>query len=83
MGHPLTPDLSGLSDEEVHSKRNDLNTRLNYAYRIGNADMINQISLMLQDYAFEVEQRNAKMMEEARKSGRFGSDDGPKDVTID
>ena len=83
MGHPLTPDLTGLSDEDLHTKRSDLNTRLNYAYRIGNADMINQISLMLQDYAFEVERRNTKMMDDAIKNGRLSGTDGPKDVTID
>ena len=83
MGHPLTPDLTGFSDEDLHTKRSDLNTRLNYAYRIGNADMVNQISLMLQDYAFEVERRNQKMMDDAIKNGRLAGNDGPKDVTID
>jgi len=39
--HPLTNDLSKLSEEELHSKRSDLNTRLSFAYRMGHGDMVN------------------------------------------
>ena len=77
--HPLTPDLTKLTDEELHTKRAELNNRLSYAYRIGNGDMIGQLQLLLQDYAFEVEQRNRKMLDDAQKNGRLG--DGPKDIT--
>jgi hypothetical protein len=82
--HPLTNDLSKLSDEELHSKRSDLNTRLSFAYRMGHSDMINQLQLVLGDYAMEVEIRNQKMLEQAQKSGRLGSnDDSSKDITTD
>ena len=77
--HPLSPDLTKLTDEELHTKRAELNNRLSYAYRIGNGDMIGQLQLLLQDYAFEVEQRNRKMLDDAQKNGRLG--DGPKDIT--
>jgi hypothetical protein len=78
--HPLSPDLSKLSDEELHSKRAELQNRLGFAYRIGNGDMIHQLNLLIQDYALEVEARNKKMMDDAQKSGRLGPD-GPKDIT--
>lgn len=82
MGHPLTPDLTKLSDEELFTKRNELTNRLNYAYNIGNADMVNQISLIIQDYGLEIEARNRKMLEQAQKSGRLGGqDDTAKDIT--
>ena len=81
--HPLTNDLSKLTDEELHSKRSDLNTRLSFAYRMGYGDMVNQIQLVLGDYAMEVERRNQKMLEQAQKSGRLGSDDTAKDITKD
>jgi hypothetical protein len=81
--HPLTNDLSKLTDEELHSKRSDLNTRLSFAYRMGYADMVNQIQLVLGDYAMEVERRNQKMMDQAQKSGRLGADDAAKDITTD
>lgn len=80
--HPLAPDLFNLSDEELHTKRSELQGRLSYAYRIGSADMVGQLQLLIQDYAMEVERRNQKMMEDARKSGRLGTNDDPaKDIT--
>jgi hypothetical protein len=81
--HPLTNDLSKLSEEELHSKRSDLNTRLSFAYRMGYSDMVNQIQLVLGDYAMEVERRNQQMMDQAQKSGRLGADDSAKDITTD
>ena len=77
--HPLAPDLTKLTDDELYIKRAELQNRLGYAYRIGSADMVNQLNLLIQDYALEVEARNKKMMDEAQKSGRLG--DGPKDIT--
>lgn len=81
--HPLTNDLSKLTDEELHSKRSDLQNKLSFAYRMGYNDMINQLQLVLGDYAMEVETRNQRMLEQAQKSGRLGKDDGSaKDITI-
>ena len=80
--HPLTQDLSQLTDEELHSKRSDLQTKLSFAYRMGHSDMVNQLQLVLGDYAMEVEIRNHRMLEQAQKSGRLGKDDGSaKDIT--
>ena len=80
--HPLTQDLSTLTDEELHSKRSDLQTKLSFAYRMGHSDMVNQLQLVLGDYAMEVEIRNQRMLEQAQKSGRLGKDDGSaKDIT--
>ena len=80
--HPLAPDLTGLSDEDLHTKRGELQGRMSFAYRVGNADMVGQLQLLLQDYAMEVERRNQKMMEQAQKSGRLGSqDDSARDIT--
>jgi hypothetical protein len=79
--HPLTQDLSKLTDEELHTKRSDLQSRLSYAYQIGSADMVNQIQLIIMDYGMEVERRNQKMMEQAQKSGRLGGDYDAKDIT--
>ena len=79
--HPLTPDLEKLSDEELHTNRSELQTRLNYAYRIGSADMVNQLQLIIMDYGYEVERRNQKMLEAAQKSGRLGGDSDAKDIT--
>ena len=81
--HPLTQDLSKLTDEELHSKRSDLQNKLSFAYRMGHSDMVNQLQLVLGDYAMEVDTRNQRMLEQAQKSGRLGSDDSSKDITTD
>ena len=78
--HPLTPDLSTLTDEEVHSKRSELMNRLNFAYQTGNSELVGQIQLVLSDYAIEIEKRDKKILQDAQKSGRLGSTD-PKDIT--
>jgi hypothetical protein len=81
--HPLAPDLSKLTDEELHTKRSELQNRMSSAYRMGSADMVGQLQLLLQDYAMEVERRNMKMLNDAQKSGRLGkdADDSVKDIT--
>ena len=49
---------------------------------MGHSDMVHQLQLVLGDYAMEVETRNQKMLEQAQKSGRLGTNDGPaKDIT--
>ena len=80
--HPLAPDLSKLTDEELHTKRGELQSRMNYAYNVGNGDLVMQLQLLSQDYLMEVERRNQKMLEDAKKSGRLGAgDESAKDIT--
>ena len=81
--HPLAPNLEGLTEEELHTKRGELQNRLGYAYRMGNGDLVGQLQLLLQDYAMEVDRRNQKMLGDAQKSGRLGKDgdDSAKDLT--
>jgi len=81
MGHPLSPDLTSVPDEEFHSKRNELTNRLNYAYRIGSADMVGQLQLLLQDYAMELERRNQKMIDDSQKSNKLTTDHTDRDIT--
>lgn len=81
--HPLAPDLTNLSDEELHTKRSELMNRVGQAYRMGNGTMVGQLQMLLQDYAIEVERRNRKMMDDALKSGRLSKpgDDSARDIT--
>lgn len=79
--HPLTPDLTKLTDDELHTKRAELQNRLTFAYRMGYSDMVHQLNLLIQDYAMEVEIRNKKMLEDAQRSGRLGGDSDAKDIT--
>jgi len=69
--HPLTPDLNSLSDEELAKKVQDLNKRLNQAWSFGNAELLQQVQMMLEDYQQEMTTRQRRMMEElSKKAGR-------------
>jgi hypothetical protein len=64
MGHPLTPDLSKFTQEELTNKYNELTKRLNYAFRIGQADMVGQLQLLMQDYQTELNDRSQRALAE-------------------
>ena len=67
MGHPLSPNLSSLSLDELQKKISELNQRLNVAYRMGRADIVQQIYLFLEDYNNELQERSRKQLEEMQK----------------
>lgn len=67
--HPLAPDLSQLTQEELASRYNDLMSRLNQAYRIGPMGMIPQMQMLLEDYRAELGKRQQKQLEEMEKTG--------------
>ncbi|MCX7594199.1 MAG: hypothetical protein N2235_10625 [Fischerella sp.] len=65
--HPLCPDLSSLSDEELHKKHGELMQRLSFAYGQGGTDMYQQLSMLISDYRAEIQRRNQKHLEEMQK----------------
>ena len=72
--HPLTSDLSKLTDDELQQKRGELQNRLMMSYRMGNADLVMQIQLLLGDYDIELQTRNQKMMDQMSKASKnFGN----------
>ena len=62
--HPLSPNLSELSDADLQKKHSELTTKLNTAYRMGSYALVSQIQMMLEDYQFELQLRQQKMMQE-------------------
>lgn len=70
MFHPLAPDLSKLTIEELNQKHGDLLKRVSMAYRWGNADMVAQLQMLLQDYTNEIQVRNAKALEDLEKNSK-------------
>lgn len=68
--HPLTPDLSKLSLEELNKKYGDLLGRTTQAYRWGNPDMINQLQMIMEDYRMEIDIRNRKALEDMEKNSK-------------
>lgn len=65
--HPLAPNLSEMSMDELLQKYNDLTKRMNQAYRFGPHDIIPQIQMMQSHYMNEMTERNAKQMAEMNK----------------
>jgi hypothetical protein len=68
--HPLTPNLSTLTTDELHQKHGDLLKRVQMAYRWGNADMIQQLQMLMQDYQSEIEVRNSKALDDMQKNSK-------------
>lgn len=66
--HPLAPNLTGLSDDELHKKRAELQNRITFAYRMGQGEIIGQIQLLLVDYDIEIQKRNQKMLDDMQKN---------------
>ena len=72
--HPLTSDLSKLTDDELQQKRGELQNRLIMSYRMGNADLVMQVQLLLGDYDIELQTRNQRMMDQMSKASKnFGN----------
>ena len=70
--HPLTPNLQELKDDELYAKQGEIVKRINQAYRMGMADAIGQLQMILEDYQFEIQRRNQKQMDELiNKNDKF------------
>jgi ribonucleotide reductase alpha subunit len=70
--HPLVSDLSGLSNEELHTKYNELMKKYNQAFRFGPTSVIPQMQMILENYRYEMDKRNRKTMEEMEaKNDKF------------
>ena len=70
MGHPLTPDLTKLTIDELNAKYGDLLKRVTYAYRIGNPDMVQQLQMLMEDYRLELDNRNRRALEDMEKQSK-------------
>ena len=62
--HPLTPDLTGLTDAELQKKHAELVQRLTQSYRYGNGQLVGQIQMVLEDYNSELQRRQQKIMDD-------------------
>lgn len=68
--HPLSPDLTQLSDVDLHKKHGELVKRLTQAYRVGPHGAIGQLQMLLDDYNIEIRRRNDKAMDELLKKSQ-------------
>jgi len=57
MFHPLQKDLSNLSDSEVENKLQELSRKYFAAQRMGNGDLLTQVSTFVNIYRNELSRR--------------------------
>jgi len=68
MQHPFITDLSGKSLEDLSKAISDLNQKLNFAYRMQNGALINQLNMAIESYNVEYKRR----MDEMYKKNNLG-----------
>jgi hypothetical protein len=61
MQHPFITDLSNKSLEDLSKTLSDLNTKLNFAYRMQNGALINQLKMAIESYNGEYKKRMDEM----------------------
>jgi hypothetical protein len=72
MSHPLMPDLTAMSTDELTKKYLELSKRITQAYQLGYGDAINQLRSMMDSYQYEINIRNSRALDEAmRKNPGF------------
>jgi hypothetical protein len=68
--HPLVNDLSGLKDNEIHNKINDLTKKY---FMTHNPDVQRQIANVLDELRIELQDRNRRLIEEQMKDKNLDS----------
>jgi hypothetical protein len=68
--HPLVNDLSGLKDQEIHGKINDLTKKY---FMTRNPDVQRQIANVLDELRIELGDRNRRLIEEQMKDKNLDS----------
>jgi hypothetical protein len=68
--HPLVSDLSGLKDQEIHNKINDLTKKY---FMTHNLDIQRQIANILDEMRTELRDRNRRLIEEQMKDKNLDS----------
>lgn len=70
--HPLTPDLSNLTDSELQKKYNEITSKLGMAYKMGNYALTSQLQMIAEDYNLELQARQQKLMDDLlKKDNKF------------
>jgi hypothetical protein len=68
--HPLVNELSGLKDQEIHNKINDLTKKY---FMTHNPDIQRQIANILDELRIELGDRNRRIIEEQLKDKNLDS----------
>ena len=74
MEHPLINNLDEFTVDELQSKISELNRKLGYASRMGNAQLGYQIRLALDSYTAKYQEKMAKIYSDNNKNNPDFSD---------
>jgi hypothetical protein len=84
MNHPLVPDLTDLSNDNLRERIQELSKKLMIAHRTM-PDAVYQVQLMLDDYIEEQQTRDRKhlekLMDQAKKDGKVKDWDDIIDIS--
>ena len=69
MIHPMAPDLSELKDSEVEAKLNELTKKYFQAARLGNQELLTQLSTFVNMYREEMSDRYRKSLKNTNIDG--------------
>ena len=75
MNHPLTGNLQDLSDSDLQKKLTELGKRLVFAHQTGNAQMIQQLEMLMQDYRDVSQERDRERMKKMQDNNGKDWDD--------
>ena len=70
MNHPLTGNLRDFSDGDLQKKITELGKRLVFAHQTGNAQMIGQLEMLMEDYREESLRRDRERLEKMQESNK-------------
>jgi|694.fasta_scaffold08495_11 uncharacterized protein YsxB (DUF464 family) len=62
--HPLAPNLSELKDDELHAKFQELNSKIQQAYRFRNHALLMQLQMLIEDYQNEINNRRKTLLDQ-------------------
>lgn len=75
MNHPLTGNLRDFSDGDLQKKITELGKRLVFAHQTGNAQMIGQLEMIMEDYREESMRRDRERMAKMQENNGKDWDD--------
>ena len=70
MNHPLSGNLRDFSDSDLQKKITELGKRLVFAHQTGNAQMIGQLEMLMEDYREESLRRDRERLEKMQESNK-------------
>lgn len=78
MQHPFIGDLSDKTMDELQTTISDLSKKLTFAYRMQNQNMANQVSMVIESYKTEYNNRMDDLFKKQNLQSQIKIKDGEK-----